>query len=243
METGRPTNSSITEHPTDLLAAFALDALTDDERTAVEAHLTTCPACRREVARFEQVTAVLPLASPVQPLPRPDLRERILREARSVPQQGRAAAPSTPLRRPARLRALAGWLAAAALFLISLGLGARDLALQQQLQALQRQPATVALAATPDAPGANGQVLLPVGQPGVLTVDHLPPPSAGLVYEAWVIGASGPQPAGTFVTTPDGHGALELTRPAQPGETVAVTSEPTPGRPSPSGKILLKGTA
>jgi hypothetical protein len=241
MEMATTPGNAAGQHPSDLLAAFALDALTHDERTRVAAHLVGCAACRSEVSRFQQVTAVLPLANPVPDAPRPELRDRILREATAVRQARQRPAPRRPAPRLLRLPSVAGWLAAAALFLISLGLGALDLTLAQRPQALQ-QPGTVALAATADAPGASGRVLVDGGRPSILTVDNLPPPGTGLVYEAWVIGPGGPEPAGTFVTTSDGRGALALTRPAQSGEVVAVTAEPTPGRASPSGKILLKGT-
>jgi anti-sigma-K factor RskA len=42
-----------------LLGAYALDAVDDDERVEVEAHLATCPRCRAEVAAHREVAALM----------------------------------------------------------------------------------------------------------------------------------------------------------------------------------------
>lgn len=43
----------------ELLGAFALDAVDDDERDLVEAHLAGCPRCRAEVAAHRETAALL----------------------------------------------------------------------------------------------------------------------------------------------------------------------------------------
>lgn len=236
------TGNGGSEHPVDALAAFALDALPRAEREAVLAHLAQCATCREQVARYREVSDVLPLGEPPES-PSPDLRQRILDRATRVPRAEPRPTASGGARRAFGWTSPAGWLVAAALFLVSLGLGAWNYSLQQQVRALQvAQPVSVALAATADAPGATGQVALGVAGRNVLAVRDLPPPPTGQVYEAWVIGTIGPRPAGTFMTTPDGHGAVELTQAPRAGETVAVTNEPAPGGATPSGKIVLKGT-
>lgn len=236
-----------TEHPEDSLAAFALGALRDDEREVVLAHLVSCSSCQEKVARYREVSEVLPLAEPPES-PSPQLRERILQRAAQTPQPRARSRPVT-LVAPPRRRAFwrsnpVAWLVAAAMFAVSLGMGAWNYALQQQVQTLQQaaSSATVALAATPNAPAARGQLVIGSRGQSVLVVGALPPPSPGQVYEAWLIGSAGPLPAGTFTTTPDGHGALVLSRPPRAGQVVAVTNEPAPGGEKPSGKVLLKGT-
>src|SRR5690606_35755181 len=44
---------------TELLGAYALDAVEPDEREAVERHLADCPRCRSEVAEHREVAAYL----------------------------------------------------------------------------------------------------------------------------------------------------------------------------------------
>ena len=48
-------------HPDELLEAFALDALEDDEHLQVEQHLDSCPQCRVYVAQLHQTTSGLGL--------------------------------------------------------------------------------------------------------------------------------------------------------------------------------------
>jgi anti-sigma factor RsiW len=43
----------------ELLGAYCLDAVDDDERDAIEAHLPDCPRCRAEVAELREVAALL----------------------------------------------------------------------------------------------------------------------------------------------------------------------------------------
>jgi anti-sigma factor RsiW len=231
-------------HPTDLLAAYALDAVTEDERVAIQSHLAGCASCRREVARHRAVTEVLAMSTVSDTPPSPDLRSRILQESARTPQ-----VPASARRRQTNARLsfptrFVGWLAAAVLFVTSLGLGAWNLSLREQIQTLAVRPVpSVALAATADAPGASGALAVESGGGNVITVSNLPRLAAGQVYEAWVIGATGPQAAGTFLIAPDGRGAVALTRSAAPGEVVAITAEPAPGTSAPTGKILLKGMA
>ena len=44
-------------HPDELLEAFALDALEDDEHLQVEQHLESCARCRGYVAQLHQTTS------------------------------------------------------------------------------------------------------------------------------------------------------------------------------------------
>ncbi|HVM07474.1 MAG TPA: anti-sigma factor [Acidimicrobiales bacterium] len=46
----------------ELLGAYALDAVDDDERDVVDDHLTTCPRCRAEVADHRETAALLAFA-------------------------------------------------------------------------------------------------------------------------------------------------------------------------------------
>lgn len=67
----------------------------------------------------------------------------------------------------------------------------------------------------------------------VACVDEAP---AGKTYEAWVIRDEVPRPAGLFR---GGCGTVELTRPVQEGDTVAVTLEAAGGSDVPKGDILM----
>jgi hypothetical protein len=63
------------------LGAYALGHLSDQESTALEAHLEGCPGCRAEADSLTSISRLLPLADPVRlgpaPQPPPELAERV----------------------------------------------------------------------------------------------------------------------------------------------------------------------
>lgn len=65
----------------ELLGAYALGQLQDDERAALAAHLEGCARCRAELASLEPVAKMLPHANPAHfesaPQPPPELGARI----------------------------------------------------------------------------------------------------------------------------------------------------------------------
>jgi anti-sigma-K factor RskA len=75
----------------ELLGAFALDAVDGDEYEQIEAHLAECPRCRAEVDAHREVAAAL--GNSVEPLPE-GLWDNI---ARRLPPRGDEEAPPMPL--------------------------------------------------------------------------------------------------------------------------------------------------
>src|ERR1700722_10516822 len=75
----------------ELLGAFALDAVEYDEYEEIEAHLSECPRCRAEVDAHREVAAAL--GNSVEPLPE-GLWENI---ARRLPPRQDEDAPPMPL--------------------------------------------------------------------------------------------------------------------------------------------------
>ena len=54
------------DEASDLLGAYALDAVDGDEFTELEAHLDTCPRCRAELDTLHEVAAA-PRGEPLHP--------------------------------------------------------------------------------------------------------------------------------------------------------------------------------
>ena len=80
-----------------LVAAYALDALDDDERVAFEAHLGSCPTCPGELAEFTEVVGELADATS-SPAPG-GVRDRVLAqlgETEQVPAPP-VAVPTAPI--------------------------------------------------------------------------------------------------------------------------------------------------
>jgi anti-sigma-K factor RskA len=216
----------------ELTAGYALDALDPDEQERYEAHLATCEPCRDELQGFWQVSAALGRAAG-GPQPPTSLRARILEQARSE-------RPNVvPLRRRFTLPVLSAAAAVAAVAAIAAGIWAVGLS-----RDLNNANDRLALLGDPDAQSfetAKGEAKLVVAPDGeaALVVRRLAPAPAGKDYQIWVFENGVPKSAGLF----ERPGVAVLTRPVEPGQTVAVTVEPDGGRDAPSGAPLFTASS
>jgi len=232
----------------DLLGAYALDALSAEERQRVRAHLAQCAECRAELARLQLAVHALPLS--VTPrTPSPELRERIRAAVAAQPAASeqpaasrhqpphpaleRAEQPPAPsnVRVFPRWRAFAPWAAVAALFIVCLGLLGWNLQLRQHVSpALQ----VIALQPSNGAPVQGQVIYLPDQRVAVLRVEQLPPLAANQVYEIWLIKDNTPAPAGVFTQS---QTAYAIPADLQNYQLLALTVEPGPsGSPQPTSK-------
>ena len=224
----------------ELIAAYALDALDDDDRRKVEELLEVSPEAREELRSFVEVSAAMAMAAASTDGPSPDLRERILAEARSEPQV------VVPFDRPASRRGrlvpvLAAVSAVAATVAIGLGIWATSLSsdLDGAREALAHQQSIGSVLADPDARTVglgqtSGRLVVDGAGAAVLIVDNIDVAPAGKTYEAWVIDAGVATPAGLF---PGGAGQsiVKLEHPVSTGSLVAVTVEDAAGASQPTG--------
>ncbi len=97
----------------DLLPLQALGVLEGDERSALEAHLAGCPACREVLADEERAVDALGHAVP-QVRPRPELKAKVLAAATSRGQVVDFPAPGTATQPGVARYWYAPWLVAAA---------------------------------------------------------------------------------------------------------------------------------
>jgi anti-sigma-K factor RskA len=248
------------ESPQDLAAAYALGALSPDEARRFETYLAGSPEAQREVAEYREVAALLALAGP-EPVPAPDLRERVL--ARRGPPSTRPAAGSR--------RAPMPWLALAAGLLAAIGLGfgwaqlgtARELR-QELARVGERLEETSGLLRAREAtlnaifePGVQMFQLTSSGDPDPLVqlfwdrqrhrailhgfrLDTVP---EGRAYQLWFIQDGAPVPSITFRPEPTGHVLVERIEVPAGGEVTAaaLTVEPESGSPQPTSPIRLVG--
>ena len=199
----------------DLAAAYALDALDPEDRWTYERHLDTCERCREEVAALRDSATELAYAAegPEPPL---ELRERVLAAARNEPRTAKV----VPLRRRWLFPATAVVAVAAACAAVGLGLWANSL----------RNGPPQRVVAVQGAPGN----LIVSGDRATLVV-CLDVAASSRTYEAWVIEAQRPRPAGLF---PGGCSSVPLDGPVKPGDVVAVTLEPAGGSDQPTSDVL-----
>jgi len=226
--------------PHDLLAAYALDALDDDERERFEAHLADCEECTEQLALLREPVAALAYAAE-GPVPPKELRDRIIEGARAEP---RAAVIKLP-RRNWALTAVGGIAAAAAALAIGLGLWAHSLS-----GSLDRERSTNAIvekllaenATAKPLIGADGSLIVARDGQAALLVCGLADAPSSKTYQAWVITGNSPEPAG-LLSGGSGCRSLSLTQRVPSKATVAVTLERAGGATSPTLPILFRAEA
>jgi anti-sigma-K factor RskA len=199
----------------DLSGGYALGILSEAERRAFEAHLSTCPECGEELRGFAAVAAGLAQVVP-QVDPPAALRARVLQAATATGHR------EADVVRPRSPRRLLGFLSAAAA-LVALALGVYAASLQQRIRVLEAELRSAsaraadvqrqlvqykvasdtasqvrAILAAPDlrridlagqkaAPGAVGRAFWSPAQGLVVAFDNLPATSPDRVYQLWVI--------------------------------------------------------
>ncbi|MGW5849012.1 anti-sigma factor [Streptomyces sp. NPDC055254] len=235
-----------------LTGAYALDALTREERDAFAAHLGRCAPCAEEVAEFAATATRLAAAVSLAPPAR--MRESVLHRVDSVrqfapptrPGRPAAAAFGSVLRRSTGPFVVAACIAAAAAFG---GLAARqyqqaDAARTRAQEASRQVQDLAAVMAAPDARVAHGRTSTGAGaavvtsprlNKAVFTAAGLPPAPAGKTYQLWFDDRGTMLPAGLLAR--DGAVLME----GDPGRARAVglTLEPGGGSPQPTTTPLL----
>ncbi|WP_435737137.1 anti-sigma factor [Cellulosimicrobium sp. PMB13] len=239
----------------DLLPAYALDAVDDLDRRAVERLLAADPAARQALDEYRDVVA----AFVVEHEPPAAARDAVLARVATTPQAERASAtgpaPSStdPLARPegtvpsgggpaaARARVRWGLVAAAAAAVVAVAVPTTVAVRATQEQSrLQAEADVVAqMLADPTATILRGDVagggeasVLVAGDDYLFRATDLPAVGADEDYQLWVVGDDGGVTSAGVLADRDGT-VQQLVRDA-PGVGVAVTVEPEGGSEQPT---------
>jgi anti-sigma-K factor RskA len=200
-----------------LTAAYALDALDEDEREAFEAHLAECGRCREEVAGLGSAAAALAFAVEGA-APPPALRERVLDAAR-------AERPNVAPLRPRWAYPVAAVAAVAACAAVALGIW--NVSLHDRLGN------THAIERIPVSSGPAGSFVVYADRSAALVLPGLSAAPSGKTYEAWVIRGKQVSPAGLFQAR-RGTTYVPIAGKVPKGSVVAATVEPAGGSPQPT---------
>jgi anti-sigma-K factor RskA len=226
----------------ELTAAYALDALEEQDERAYEEHLSTCPQCREDLAAVRETAGLLAYGVAAE-TPPPALRERILDQARSE------RANVIPIRRRWALPAAASVAAVAAMAAIGLGIWASSLRsdLSGERQARTGLEQVVSVISDPrservSASVGSGTLVVSPTRAAALILSNLDPAPSGKIYEAWIAEDPAPKPAGLFQAAGEST-HVALTRPVPKGATVMVTLEPAGGTTEPSAEPLFAAKA
>ncbi|HXA43685.1 MAG TPA: anti-sigma factor [Candidatus Solibacter sp.] len=239
----------------ELLAPYALGAVSTAEADQVREHLPGCEICRMDLARLSEVVSALPLAVD-EAQPRARLKQQILGIARgdaaAAARFGEADLPINPGpaihlpgERSARFwRSVPRWGPVAAAAAIAALLLTWNLQLQTQVNN-SRDLAARSVATAPMKSRSGGDV----GQITYLAQQHVAlvslrgmvAPAGGRTYEVWIVDAHGrATPAGIFLPDGDGSKLLVLTQDIG-RKSIAVSEEPAGGSAQPTSLPIISG--
>jgi anti-sigma-K factor RskA len=257
---------SVHEQFAEDLALYALGSLEGSERIALEKHLEGCASCRRELELLRGDLGVLALTT-AGPKPPTRSRQRLMSAIANEPRLPKSV-DSIPRPRRSWIGSL-GWVAAAAMVLLAIGLLrqnsslARDLAsvkaaFGEQENKLQQANDIVATLLDPEAvkvelvasgnkPQPRGKAIYRSRNRSLIFIaSNLPPLPAEKIYELWLFPASGGAPIAAGLFRPDAHGSATVVNPPLPenvaAKTFAVTLEPESGsHDAPRGTAVIVG--
>lgn len=220
----------------DEVAAYAVGGLTATESAKLETHLEHCDLCRDRLRWLAPAVDMLPASVP-QISPPPELRERIMGEARAEADPGPAPAPRPKRTRRLRLSlprlgpALAATAAAAALGGGAVGYWiAADGGPESQ---------TIAVEAIAPRLEADATLERQDGE-GTLHVSGLPVLPDDQVYQVWLRDGEELQPSTVFVLDRNASAQAAIPAGLESAEEVLVTREPRGGSDEPTTNPLLR---
>lgn len=232
----------------EMMEAYALNALPDDERREFEEYLSDHPERQAEVDELNNIAGLLAL-SPAEHEPSPELRRNLMAVVEGEARDSRAATRranhrSTLVRireifSPTRLALGAAALLVIGLFSWNLLLMDRMDDLRSEVADVQREnPPTddsqmVRLKGSGAMRDAQVELVRLEDERAVLVAEKLPPIGEDETLQVWVIKDDVPKPAGLF--EPGGEMVSTPVKGSLRGaDMVAITVEPAGGSPAPT---------
>lgn len=235
------------QHPFDLLPAYVLGSLDDEEALQVSEHLSSCVTCRAELQAFEQVVNDLPLAIDLTEPP-DELKGRIMAQASKEHDTGYSEGGQSlwdRISQSIRSSAPAWGLIGLVLILI---LGLSNAVLWGRLNRIENVAQNVLFSipmqGTDATPQAVGMLVVSLdGEHGTLIVDGLPALDKVSQYQLWLIRDGQRTSGGVFSVDEEGYGSLWVSSPEPllDFQAFGVTVEPAGGSPGPTGEKVMGG--
>jgi anti-sigma-K factor RskA len=246
---------SVHEQFADDLALYALGSLEGTEREALEKHLEECASCRREVELLRGDISLIALTT-AGPKPPARSRQRLMS---AIAAEARLPSPVTTPASSRRQRSwwpTLGWVAAAALALVCIGLMRQNSTLQRDVASLRTrfsdqsakldeangvvatlldpEATKIELVATGNKPQPRGKAIYQRRNNNLIFfASNLPPLPAEKIYELWLFPANGGAPIAAGLFKPDARGSATVVNPPLPqgvaAKNFAVTLEPESG--------------
>jgi anti-sigma-K factor RskA len=241
----------------ELLGAYALDAVDDDEREQLEAYLERTPDARQLVAEYRETAALLSHGGTEAPSGLWERIQQALEEEPprlAMPSPGRAGTLGS---RGARIRGRVAAAVGVAAAVVAVGaLTVKVVQQDDRIDELSRKAETGSVLAAAEAASRDPRadrvalsstdgalearvVYLPDGA-GFLVEDNLGALPLDRTYQLWALMGDAPgRPISAGVLGPDpGVAAFRVRGPVA---AFAITDEPSPGSEAPGGPPLLQG--
>jgi len=251
--------------PHTLAGAYAMDAISSDDRARFERHLARCAECAQEIASLREATARL--ATATAQTPPPGLKERVMAAAATTRQRfpDTADVPARSARvKDARIRTrawfhslawrgrlvvMAGAVATLAVLAVAVVAGISNGTMRQQLSQAQASSQQVAAVLTArDATmmtktvRGGGTVTIVMSHSMhalVFTAAGLHALPVSRAYELWLIGSAGDRPVGMFPQASDHMVGPVIASGLRSGDHLALTVEPAGGTSRPTSPMML----
>jgi anti-sigma-K factor RskA len=234
----------------DLIESYVFGSLSPDEYNEIEAHLDSgCEKCIERLNEISQLSVILANSVP-QENPPDKIKEKLLDSIKNKP-------PKSINIKANKFTKFNWILAAAAVVIISLGLGLLKLNSQvrelkgnldeaRDVTRLLESPGMkfVNLEGVAPNPQAFGKVVVdPEKGNAVVYMYKLPQNPKGMEYQLWVMREGKPTSAGVFSVSPDGKAILALNDLGGMDSIpkFLVTIEPKGGMDAPTGMMYLTG--
>ncbi|MDF9876988.1 anti-sigma factor [Cellulosimicrobium cellulans] len=233
----------------DLLPAYALDAVDDVERRAVERLLAADPDARRELDEYRDVVAAFAVESAPPPGLRDAVLARVAASADAVPSAGESTGGGVVVdlaaARRARRRRWTGLAAAvAAVVAVAVPTTVAVRATQEQSRLEAQADAIERMLADPDATILHGDVagggqasVLAAGDDMFFRASDLPDAGDDRDYQLWVVEPDGAVVSAGVLDVQDGSTSRLVQ--GEPGVGMAVTVEPAGGSEQPTADPVV----
>jgi anti-sigma-K factor RskA len=250
------------------LALYSLGSLEGGERHALEKHLEECASCCRELELLRGDLSLLALTT-AGPKPPARARQRLMSAIANEPRLPAVVSAPKSERRQRSWWPTLGWVAAAALALVCIGLLRQNSTLQRdaasqrvqfvdQNNKLEQANEIVATLVDPEAmkielvaagnkPQPRGKAIYQRRNRSLIFfASNLSPLPAEKIYELWLFPANGGAPIAAGLFKPDARGSATVVNPPLPpgveAKNFAVTLEPESGsHDAPRGTPVIVG--
>lgn len=212
----------------DLATPYALHAVTDDERAEIERLVADAPKSVRaafhdEVRLVRETMAQISAFTAIEPPAY--LRDQLLAAVQ---------VPSTPRFRWRNTVLAAAAAVIVAVVAVGIGISLRPAPIPSTAEQIFASADVRTVSGALPAGGTATVVYSPEQDAGVLVMNNVPPPPSGRVYQMWLVGADGPQSAGTMTAADVGPTTKAVLPDLNHSRTLAFTVEPTGGSKQPT---------